>query len=294
MLYFYPAIYILGILSSYTDIKYNLIKNKYLLFAISYGLAIYFYLFFIKQHFFISIKLLSWNLFVAICIAYILYLKRLWAPGDAKLFITLSFLTPSLKYVWLFKLPSLALFININIIGIIFIIVFEGKNIIFNLKSTQLSIFKEKLRRFSYSLSITFSITWIIWFLFSKINFSQPLIKFILIYLSYFFIFKLIERMKSHRFLLILVLSVGVLIRLLIQPQFFSSLAKLSEYILCILKYSIVFSLFDILLVKQSSKVNNKDIIKKMPFAPIMFIGATTIESPLIYLVIRFLRLLRA
>jgi len=295
MLYFYPAIYILGILSSYTDIKYNLIKNKYLLFAISYGLAIYFYLFFIKHDSFIPIELLLWNSFTAICIGYILYLRRIWSAGDAKLFFTMSFLTPSLKYLPIFKLPALPLFINISIIGFVSIIIIDSIKIFMNVKYVPISVYKHSLNKFFNSLLIIFSITWIIWLLLSKINFSQPMVKLIILYSCYFIINKWVEKIKSYNLFFILILSLGLILRILMQPHIFLSIEKMISYFFTILKYAILFNLLDILLALHSAKGKDKDTIKRnIAFAPFMFLGAITIESPLIEFVIKFLRLLRA
>lgn len=291
--YFYPGMFVLGILVSYTDIRYNTIKNKHLVFALIYGLFIYLYIFFIK-HSNIPVGLLILNILAGICIAYILYLTRLWSAGDAKLFITLSFLTPSSKYIYLFKLPTLSLFINISIVSLTCIIILDSKNIFMNIRHISATNFKKELYKFFYSLLIIFSITWIIWFLFSKINFSEPFLAIAILYLFYFLIFRVVEKLRSRKLLLVFVLSFGIIIRLLIQPQIFFSLAKMLEYLTRTLKYTIIFSLLNIFFIVRPTKDNNKSVMKiNIAFAPLMFLGAITVESPFIHLILNLLRLLR-
>lgn len=293
--YFYPGILILGIITSYTDIKNRVIKNRHVLFGLIYGLLIYLYMYiFNKKIYLLPIWLFILNIITAVCIAYILYLRHLWSAGDAKLFVTLSFLTPSLKYIDQFKLPTLTLFINISIIGFVSIIVIDSIKIFMNVKYTPISVYKHSLNKFFNSLLIIFSITWIIWLLLSKINFSQPMVKLIIVYSCYFIINKWVEKIKSYNLFFILILSLGLILRLLMQPYIFLSLEKMISYFFTILKYTILFNLLDILLTLHTAKGKDKDAIKRnIAFVPFMFLGAMTIESPLIDFVLKLLSLLR-
>lgn len=289
--YFYPAIVGLGLMASYTDIRYRLIKNKHLLLALGYALIMYVFIYFMTDSPLDFVRLVVLNLLAACGLAYIFYLKDIWAAGDAKLFITLSVLAVSFKYSSLFLVPTLALFVNTALISFIFQLVKSLKNIVMNLRDIPASILNERLKKIPLSLAIVFTVTWIVWFSFSKVDFSHPLLALALTYASYFCLSRWMQRLKEQKRVLVLILVLGLALRLRVQPQFFMSIEKILAYLVTMLKYTILFSLIDFVLFfhHERKKDNHGSHRSDIPFAPFMFLGALAMESPLIVFTLRLL-----
>jgi hypothetical protein len=134
---FLPAIFFIGAIVSYEDIKFNKIKNKWILASILYGLFIFGILIILTQidnisssiNFNFQIRIVYFlrifiNSIITLIIGFFLYRSGTLAAGDAKLIFIFSFLLP-LKYYWKSYLPvfpSLVLFLNIFIPIFIYII----------------------------------------------------------------------------------------------------------------------------------------------------------------------------
>lgn len=289
LVYFYPSILILGIITSYTDIRYKQIKNKHLLLGLISGLLIYLYLYYSHLRI-ISIPFFIMNILLALCLAYFLNWKRLWSAGDAKLFIVLSFLFPFSRHQNLFKFPSLVLFISISIIGFFSVLIIEFKNIFMNIKYLKPIIFKDKFRSLFYSFLIVYAISWLIWFLFKKVSFSGQFFVFALIYLCYYFIRRWLKKIRSQKLFFSSVLLFGVILRIFFQPEIVFSLSKTFQYFFRILKYAILFNFLDLLLILiNTERLKKKDI----PFAPFMFLGTFLAETPIISYIMGLLMLLK-
>ena len=290
---FYPAIFILGIFISYSDLRYGLIKNKHLLISFIFGGSAYLYI--LVTHY-SNVFLLSViiNLSASAILAYFFYLSNLWSAGDAKLFITLSFLIPSSRYVALFKLPAISLLINIAILSFIFLLICGLIKVVVNIRFLPREIFKEKIIDFFYSLAIVFSISWFIWFIFYKITFSDILLKVVIIYIFYYLISQFLKRFKLKKNVLFLIFLIGILSRLLIQPDFFFLKNKIFAYVLITLKYTVIFSSIDTIFAIYTKNIKDNDLAQKnIAFAPFMILGALTLESPIIYSVLNFLNYLK-
>lgn len=83
---------VLGYYSAYTDIRTGLIPNRYLLIGLLSGLPAHTAILLLGG----SVFYPSWliNMIIADILAFILYAGKIWAAGDAKLFMTLYFLLP--------------------------------------------------------------------------------------------------------------------------------------------------------------------------------------------------------
>ncbi|MGM5483194.1 MAG: hypothetical protein ACQESF_07045, partial [Nanobdellota archaeon] len=109
-----PMILLLGVVTSYTDIKFGKIRNKWILIALAYGTAIYFGAFLLHHLTASSLKLtlivdgkeeiysfflqtLS-NFLVSLLVGVLLWLYRMLSAADAKLYIAFSLLTPVTVY----------------------------------------------------------------------------------------------------------------------------------------------------------------------------------------------------
>ena len=102
LIYFLPAIMLLGLITSYEDIKIGKIKNKYIFSAIVYTFVVYMLLMW-----FLSLKGglrldylidLIVNCLFAIMYGFMLWRSGTWTTGDGKLFIAYAFLVPLTEY----------------------------------------------------------------------------------------------------------------------------------------------------------------------------------------------------
>jgi len=100
---FLPCIIFIGLITSYTDIKYGKIKNRWAILAIIYTLIVYAFLIIfykttgveIRNSYIIEIIITG---FFSILIGYIMWVIGFWTAGDAKLFFAYSLLIPLSVY----------------------------------------------------------------------------------------------------------------------------------------------------------------------------------------------------
>lgn len=83
---------ILGFISTITDFKDMKIYNKNILYAILISIVIY--ILFYNQLEFIYFKYYIINLIISIIISFIFFYFKIWAAGDAKLFLAIIFMIP--------------------------------------------------------------------------------------------------------------------------------------------------------------------------------------------------------
>jgi len=132
--YFLPIILIIGIFTSYQDIKYNKIKNKWIVYSIVVSIVLNMLLFF-KDFNLDYYKTFLINLILTIIICIVLWLLGYWPAGDAKLIIAYTFLLPLTVYSinHFYSFPNIFLFINIFVPYALFIfmhsVMFKNKEI---------------------------------------------------------------------------------------------------------------------------------------------------------------------
>ncbi len=124
LLYFLPGIVALGIVTSYEDIRFSRIRNKWVILGIAYAVIAYGVL---RLFVFAGIGFagLLTNFLFSIAAGFGLWYFGLWSAGDGKLFIAFSLLLPlqaySLGYVrWI---PSITLLINTYVPAVVFLII---------------------------------------------------------------------------------------------------------------------------------------------------------------------------
>lgn len=98
-----PAVFIVGAITSYEDIKLGRIRNKWIIFSLAYSLAalIIVVLFMYAQNEAINksyIVIYFVNAAFAFLVGFLIWLFGLWSPGDAKLFFAYSVLVPLSLY----------------------------------------------------------------------------------------------------------------------------------------------------------------------------------------------------
>jgi len=111
--YFLPAIILLGILTSYEDIKERKIRNKYVVTALVLAIAINAVLYFgniiVLNQILDQLIVILFSLVIGI----VLWLMQMWSAGDAKLYIAFVALIPSHIYqVTSTQIPTGDLLIN--------------------------------------------------------------------------------------------------------------------------------------------------------------------------------------
>ena len=115
--YFLPGLLILGIATSYTDIREGKIRNKWVVFALVYSLVLHlsFILFKIPMsHFYITQTII--NLVVVFIVGFVMWDFCLWTAGDGKLFLAYSALIPISIYSrasFIPYFPSATILINV-------------------------------------------------------------------------------------------------------------------------------------------------------------------------------------
>jgi len=127
-LFVFPILFI-GFLTSYSDIKYGKIKNRYLKIGIIYICCLYFFLFIYSQYFlhvdnYKYFLTLVFNCFICLIVGYLLWYLNLWAAGDAKLLVIYSLLIPLETYTnnYISYFPSLIVLIDTITLIVIFLL----------------------------------------------------------------------------------------------------------------------------------------------------------------------------
>lgn len=100
---FLPCIIFLGVITSFEDYRYGLIKNKWILLSLLYCAVVYVIFYFVflfsesnNIYYFYFQFFDRWclNLCISAIVGFALWKTKVWAAGDAKLFITFCALIP--------------------------------------------------------------------------------------------------------------------------------------------------------------------------------------------------------
>jgi len=94
IIYFLPTIVLLGLVTSYEDIKYGKILNKYIITAILLGISIHAILIVADAESLNTISKQLLGTVIASATGIFIWYVKWWSAGDAKLFITYAFLFP--------------------------------------------------------------------------------------------------------------------------------------------------------------------------------------------------------
>ncbi len=288
---FLPCIIAIGCATSYTDLKYGYIKNIFLLGGFAYGVSIYVFLF-ISGSAGYSAFFLTINVFVSIVLAYVLYIKQIWSAGDGKLFILLSFFSPWLNYSSTFRLPALSLLINIGIFCLLYILFFDLNSVISRFSSFSKKELLDRVKAFAVTIMTVFTLTWLIGFSFSGFRNMDPLLLFVFVPFCFFLLRLIIKWLDSFKWGLAIFMLTGFIFRLWLDPDIFLVSGKMVEYISVVLRISIIFSILNMVFSKSSPQDGTVTEIKcgEMAFAPIMFLGVLSLQSPLAPFVISLIR----
>ncbi|MCK5025861.1 MAG: hypothetical protein KAS15_04675 [Nanoarchaeota archaeon] len=188
--YFLPAILVLGVITSYQDIKIGKIRNKWTIMALAYAFVAYIGLI-IHTYFTVGIRAhyiieLVTNMLFAIGVGFGVWYFGIWTAGDGKLFIAFSALIPLSSYSLGYQewIPSITLLINIFVPASLMLIIFILFKIrIIYIKDVLKSFSKEffQPRQLLNSAIYLFAILWIMQILLSSIGLgSSYFLRFIL------------------------------------------------------------------------------------------------------------------
>ncbi len=220
ILWFLPGIILLGIITTYTDLKEGKIKNKHIILALAYTIIIYSILIFsgsgtIRINYFIELTVMC---ALSLITGFIIWYAGLWTAGDAKLFFAYSALIPLSVY----KYGHIQYFDSTNILVNTFVPVFLYMfvTLMFKTNSKQKLHFLKKSFIPKQVLSMAvflFAFGWLINIIFRivKIPPDYFITIFILFIITLFF-----EKLTSLNFFkIVLIISI---LRLFLDPSVFS------------------------------------------------------------------------
>lgn len=268
---FFLLIIITGVLSTVTDLRHKKIRNNHLIIiavaavilTITKGLSDK------------SLPMLqSSSAGCAIIIAWVFYKNDLWRGGDAKLFVLLSFLMPVTGYESKIFLPSIVLFVNSFIIGLISIGFLSLKDFFANPKLGIENISKILIRVEPCWLMATIScVTWIILPLFHACGLTKyGALPFLSTYMITVYLGSQIRILISHKAIAVIAFACGLLLRYKFSPGFF-----LWKNFLLYLSTIIMYGVFSIFL-RDIAKFN-----ERIPFSPFLFLGCLLSYTPFLW-----------
>lgn len=277
---FFLLIMITGGLTIITDLRHKKIRNNHLI-IIAVAAVILTITKGLSDQSLSMLQLSSTG--CAIIIAGVFYKNNFWRGGDAKLFILLSFLMPVTGYESRIFLPSIALFANTFIIGLIFLGLLGVKVLFTNPKLVTENILNKgtPLMLMDAMLRI-FCVSWIIFPLFLAFGLTKyGFLSFLSIYLINFSLRKQISGLIYNKAFVVAVFAGGLFLRFKFSPGFF-----LWKNSLLYLSTVIIYSFFSIILYKETMYIaKSKD---RVPFAPLLFLGCLSSYTPLLLWIMAF------
>jgi hypothetical protein len=179
LIFFLPAIIALGVMTSYEDIKYGKIRNKWIIAALIYAFMAYialivFYYLAETLNVRYLLELLT-NTVAVIAVGFGAWFFGVWTAGDGKLFIAFSLLIPLSSYklgyhAWV---PSISLLINIFVPALLIVVVsmfFRMKKN--HVKNAFVALLKEifEPKKLIVTIASLFAILWLVELALSKIG----------------------------------------------------------------------------------------------------------------------------
>ena len=211
--WFIPGIIILGLMTSYTDIKQGKIKNKHILFALIYALLTHLILIYLNWSILRTSYIIETGIMVIISliVGFIIWYVGLWTAGDAKLYFVYSFLVP----LSIYKYGYMLYFSTTNILINTFIPIFLYFFIFLMIKTTikQKFYYLKKafeIKRIIMLAFFIFALGFLIKMFFSFLNIQLDY--FTTIFILFFLLFVLEKLLHLKMIQLAIVLSIVRLI----------------------------------------------------------------------------------
>ncbi len=234
-----PGIIYLGLITSYTDLKFGKIKNRDVLIGAGYAVLAHIGIFAYSiasgraTGYIYFIEMIT-NALFALAAAFGLWNYKVWSAGDGKLFFAFALLIPPEAYVYGRQdwIPSVSLLFNVFIIGLaamVFLIAAKAKRE--DYRNAFVSFWKKSFAsgKFIESLLFIFAGLWVVDLLISEFSLPQSLFLRMFLTLLLFFAFGSLIRQfttgnakeRTSRIQIAVFLAVAVL-RLIFDKSVFS------------------------------------------------------------------------
>jgi len=260
--FFLPGIIALGLITSYEDIKYGKIRNKWILLALAYAIIVNLFIIFYPS-FNIGINThytheLFTNLLFSVIIGFGAWYFKLWTAGDGKLFITFSALIPLSIYElgYIEYTPSFTLLMNIFIFALIIMIFYLlYKSRLKEIKEASFGFFKDlfNIKKLFTTIVYLFTIYWFIEILLSLFKIKNYFLIILTTILAYNYIKK-----KTKKGFIFFAIAISLL-RLVIDKSVYSSNFLVIFSILIIL-WEIIDSFLNFSISRLISNVFSREI----------------------------------
>ncbi|OIO36935.1 MAG: hypothetical protein AUJ74_00360 [Candidatus Omnitrophica bacterium CG1_02_44_16] len=296
--YFYPIIVLLGVLTTFSDVRSHLIMNRYLFFAILAGICVYALQMFLGKGLIIGPYLFAANILFASATGFAFYWANLWGAGDGKLFATYAFLMPVDRYIAIFPFPCMPIFLSIFLLSMLAILIvtilrfFYYKDKSALLKGLHMNkIFKIFLTE---RMHISFVTPWLIWPFMDILKFKYDVYaKIIILFIFYGTVERFMDRFQEKRHIILSAVAIGIVARVIFQSNIFH-ISSFLAYFLRILKFTLFFYFLNILTQSELLKSRSHGIPKVsetgeiIPFAPFMMVGTLVANTDLVKIAIQF------
>ena len=279
--WFLPMIFFLGIVTSYEDIKYGKIRNKWILLAIFYTIVMNAMLFLLGyNNFDYSIRFLT-NGILSLLIGFMIWYANLWTAGDAKLFFAYSLLISPAATLKSINFAFIDILINTFVPASAFLLFFA---LVKTTTKEKISYAKEALdpNKLLKSALFIFALMWPAGILASFLPVKGILV--IIAIISVFLLYKL-EKFLSAGVLMAVIISLS-LSRILFDKSVFFADSWVHFFFVFII--FIILRLFSrisstnftgkispkkIKSLSKSAKSKNIKIRENISFAPFLFFG---------------------
>lgn len=262
--YFLPSIILIGLLTSYEDIKERKIKNKYILVGLGLGLFTHLALLLFQV---ISIKYLA---IAGISLVFMTILTfagwnfGFWSAGDAKLLIVMSFLTPLTVYRYTTTIfPHLEIILN----TIILLFIYVAAGLIFTTsKKEKKETIKEMLnwKRIVLMMIVVLGTSWISRILLALINMKNNYLIRILLMMG---IYKLGERFLKDKTLFAFMFI--ALIRVIVEYKIIFTINFVIGYVTRLLVFMLTLGALKKMSTKRTIRVRLSELQEGMILAEI-------------------------
>ncbi len=282
----------IGLLTSYTDLREKKIYNQHLMIGYGLGFLALAYAV-IVWHEDIVVHLI--NVLVAALIGFLMYRWDLWRGGDAKLFTLYAFLMPTpTNHLLPFANSVAYLFASSFIAGMMILTPVFLKDIIVNYRNLKADLLSLPKRKALFESMMQMTIySWILLPLFNILKIVNPVIIFTILYIIFNHSYSFKKKVPQHYifgyfkrifFRLCVAVLLGVLLRCWLSPQ--------SLTLLSIIRYILMITLSCLCSVILKTTFDYfKDYQDRVPFAPLLLIGCLLSYTPFLKDVIHVMSL---
>ncbi len=292
-LLFLPAVLLLGGASFYTDARYRIIRNRYLLAALAYLLVAYPLLIASSGSLQLNLSLFLLNLFLASAAGYLLYHYNVWAAGDGKLFIIFSLLAPDFSHARLWLLPCMLIFVNANIAALAYLFCESLYRMVRRKTFIDPQSARDIARQVGFSFLIIISISWIVRSaILAFLPHARAFHPFIL-FAFYAILYRTGSRSPKKIVVLGTLISASLLFRCIYYPQSIFNAALFLTTMLSAFKFAVIFTVIPrmvrIDLGDPASIPKEQLNTAHIPYSPFLFFGTLLSFTPLSTRLILFL-----